>query len=61
VPRAVIRFIESNWMSGEQVEIITGNSPRMKRIVTDLLDVYTLNFQVGFMGLNTGRIAIDME
>ena len=61
MPPAVIRFIESNWASGQEVEIITGNSSRMKEIVTEVIKEYDLDFHVGFMGLNTGRIAIDME
>ena len=61
VPRVVIRFVENNWASSTEIEIITGNSPKMKEIVIEVIQEYDLDFHVGFMGLNTGRIVIDME
>ena len=33
----------------------------MKEIVIEVIQEYDLDFHVGFMGLNTGRIVIDME
>lgn len=57
----VIRFLENNWMSNEYIEIITGNSPKMREIALEVIKEYDLDFHVGFMGLNTGRIVVDME
>lgn len=47
--RAVIRFIEANWASGEEVEIITGNSLAMKSVVVETLIEYKLNYTIGRM------------
>lgn len=44
--RDVIRLVEDNWGSGEQAEIITGNSLHMKKIVTDVLDEYSLDYRM---------------
>lgn len=49
VRRKVIRFIEDNWASGEEVEIITGNSQRMKGVVMIVLDEYNLDYQISHM------------
>lgn len=43
----LIPFIEKYWNSGEVVEIITGNSDEMKRIVIEVLDEYKLEHQIG--------------
>lgn len=58
VSSEVIHFIEDNWDSGEEVEIITGNSAIMKKIVTDVLDEYGLTHQIGrpFDANNQGYI-----
>jgi len=45
VPNTVKRFLEDNWnLTDDQVEIITGHSSIMKRIVSEVLDSYRLNF-----------------
>lgn len=63
VKRKVIRFIEDNWGSGEEVEIVTGNSDRMRSIVTGMLDEYKLAYQTGrlFDLNNKGYIVTWME
>ena len=43
----VIRFVEDNWGSGEEAEIITGNSRVMKNIVISVLNEYKLRHQEG--------------
>lgn len=61
--RKTIHFIEDDWGSGEEVEIITGNSDRMRGIVTDVLDEYGLNHQIGrrFDVNNKGYIVTWLE
>jgi hypothetical protein len=58
-----IRFIEENWGSGEEAEIITGNSQKMKGLVINVLDEYGLNYQIGriFDVNNRGYIVIWFE
>ena len=59
VTRSVIEFIESLWGSDQEVEIITGNSPRMIEFVTGVLDEYGLEYKVGgFLGLRRGIITL---
>ena len=45
----VIHFIEDNWGTGEEAEIITGNSARMRGIVMNVLDEYCLSYQISRM------------
>jgi hypothetical protein len=61
--RKVIHFIEDGWGSGEEVEIITGNSGRMRGIVIDALDEYGLSYQIGrvFDVNNKGYIVTWLE
>lgn len=47
--RKVIHFIEDGWGSGEEVEIVTGNSQRMKGLVMNVLDEYGLSYQISRM------------
>ena len=47
--REVIRFIEEHWSDGSELEIITGNSQKMKDIVINILDEYKLTYQIGRM------------
>lgn len=63
VERKVIRFIEDNWGSGEEEEIITGNSDIMRGIVINILNEYRLNYQIGrvFDLNNKGYIVTWME
>jgi len=44
---AVIRAIEEIWDSGQKLEIVTGNSERMKEIVREVLSEYDLEPQEG--------------
>ena len=60
VPSKLIRFIEDNWNRDVQAEIITGNSPRMKEIVKEILDEYKLEHREGdFQGINMGFIKVE--
>jgi hypothetical protein len=61
VKRKVIRFIESNWGSGEVVEIITGNSYEMKKLVIEVISEYDLTYQHPYFDVNAGRLRILME
>jgi hypothetical protein len=45
--RAVIRFIEEHWNKTVDLEIITGNSSRMREIVVEVLTEYRLDYSVG--------------
>ena len=47
--RMVIHFVEDNWGSKEEAEIITGNSQRMKGVVMNVLDEYGLSYQISRM------------
>jgi len=47
--RAVIRFIEEHWDDGSELEIITGNSIKMKGIVLNVLDEYKMTYQISRM------------
>ncbi|KKM80501.1 hypothetical protein LCGC14_1339250 [marine sediment metagenome] len=55
-----VRFIEANWnSSGSELEIITGYSLPMQKIVTKVLDEYELDWQVGdFLAINKGFIRV---
>jgi len=58
----VIRFIEDNWKKeGEQLEIVTGHSNEMKKIVRDVLTEYKLECKDGsFDGRNMGMIRTEL-
>ncbi len=57
-----IRFVEDNWASGEEVEIVTGNSPKMKGLVIEILNEYSLIYRNPMFDLyNTGYILVLME
>lgn len=47
VKRKVIHFIEDNWGSDEEVEIVTGNSDSMRDLVIVVLDEYKLSYEIG--------------
>lgn len=47
--RAVIRFIELHWSTPAELEIITGNSTRMRGMVLNILDEYKLSYQISRM------------
>jgi len=58
----VIRFIENNWNTNLDLEIITGHSEKMKFIVIEVLNEYKLKYRIGdFAGLNKGFINIPMD
>lgn len=60
VERSVIRFVEGNWGKNKPVVVITGNSPQMKKLVTDILDEYSLSYRVGDrLGMNKGTIHVE--
>jgi len=44
VRRIVTRFIEANWASNKELDIITGYSSKMKGIIKELLDEYGLYY-----------------
>jgi len=57
----IIRFIEDNWDTNSDLEIITGHSKKMKSIVIEILNEYKLNYRIGdFAGFNKGFINISM-
>lgn len=47
--RKTIHFVEDNWGSGEEAEIITGNSQKMRGLVMNVLDEYGLSYQISRM------------
>lgn len=47
VTRKVIRFIEDNWDSGREIEIITGYSNKMQELVINVLEEYNLSYKTG--------------
>lgn len=58
----VIRFLEDNWNSGEEIEIITGNSPAMQDVVTAVLSEYSLDYQIGRrFDMNKGYLVVRMD
>ena len=60
--RFLIRQIESRWGNCEILEIITGHSNKMRKVATDLLDEYSLDYKIGgTLGTNTGVIQVEME
>lgn len=62
VTRKVIRFIENNWNSGEEIEIITGYSNKMQGLVIDVLKEYNLSYRIGReFDYNKGYLIVLME
>lgn len=61
--RAVIRFIEEHWNKTVDLEIITGNSIRMREIVIEVLTEYKLEYRVGGVldRANKGYITTFLE
>jgi hypothetical protein len=58
----VIRFIEDNWDCEYTLEVITGNSDKMRRLVTDVVDEYDLPWSIGRpFDWNKGYIVIWPE
>ena len=53
----VIRFVEERFGKGVPVEIVTGHSKEMKKIVSGVLSEYGFEFrECDFSGLNTGVV-----
>lgn len=53
----LIGEIESLWGTNTELDIITGYSEMMKKIVIDILDEYKLEYKVGdYLGFNMGFI-----
>ena len=48
VPREVIHFVEDSWDCGDEIEVTTGHSGRMKSIVIEVLEEYKLEYEAGF-------------
>ena len=59
IRRLVIRFIEDNWGKPERLEIITGKSGQMQKLVGEVLDEYTLDYTIPLS--NPGCIFVEME
>lgn len=58
----IIHFIEDNWATGEEVEIVTGHSVQMKSIVEEILNEYKLDYKIGdFLGFNKSYIRTNLE
>jgi DNA-nicking Smr family endonuclease len=47
VAQIVIRFIEKYWNTGTKIQIVTGNSPVMKKEVIKVLKEYDLDYTIG--------------
>ena len=55
----VIHAIEDNWNSNHELDIMTGNSSKMRDIVLIVIDEYKLNFNLGNL-YDRHRITIFM-
>jgi hypothetical protein len=47
--RAVIRFVEDHWNEEAELEIVTGNSDKMRGVVMNVLGEYNLTYQISRM------------
>jgi len=45
----VIRFVEEHWNEPAELEIVTGNSIKMRGIVLNTLDEYKMTYQISRM------------
>lgn len=45
--KLLIRFIEDLWGTGNQVEIVTGHSIKMREVVEKVLKEYKLEYNIG--------------
>lgn len=58
----VIHFLEDNWGTNKEVEVITGCSDRMIQIVATIVDEYNLDYRIGNISdLVKSRVIINME
>ena len=54
--------LNSMWCTEEELHIITGNSPKLQKIVIDILDEYGLSYIIGdFSGQNMGFVKTILE
>lgn len=57
----VIHFVEDNWGTSGEVEIMTGHSQKMKAIVEEVLKEYKLDYRIGdFFGSNKVYIRVEL-
>ena len=56
VPHKCHKFINANW--GKEMKIITGNSGRLKTIVSMIIKQYDLGYHVGGITTMEGYIRI---
>ena len=57
VKRKVIRFIEGYWDTDKELEIMTGNSQRMRGLVIEVIEEYKLTYSIGRLySTDTSRI-----
>ena len=60
--KLTIAFVEGHLGTAENVEIVTGHSPKMRKIATDVLDEYGLTYWVGgFLELNPAVILVEID
>jgi hypothetical protein len=58
---AVTQFVEDNWNSGIEAQIVTGNSTKMRGVVLGVLDEYKLTYQISEMFGIYGHITTWFE
>jgi DNA-nicking Smr family endonuclease len=57
----LIRFIEDHWDSGIDAIIITGHSEKMRKVATDVLEEYRVDYSVGgYLGVNLALIRCSL-
>ena len=61
VRRKVINFIEDNWSSNTEIEIITGQSKKMLDIVLEVVLEYKLQYRYGSCSAFRGVVLVFME
>lgn len=60
--RSVIKFIEKYWSLPAELEIVTGNSTKMRSLVIGIIDEYKLTYQIGReFDYNKGYIVVWTE
>ena len=60
--KQTIKFIEDAFGKYNQVEIVTGHSKEMQKIVTQILDEYKLVYHIGgWLGMNPAIINVDID
>jgi hypothetical protein len=61
VAQIVIRFVEKYWNTDTKIQIVTGNSPAMKKEVIKVLKEYDLDYVIGdFFGFVGNYITIKV-